>query len=114
MLWKTDMGDAGYAGPSVADGKVFIIDHRGKQDVVRAIDINTGKDAWTYGFDDSEPANHGYCQATPIIDKGRVYALGRFGLLLCLDEKTGKKSGPEIWSRISKARSRSGITRGRR
>ncbi len=95
MLWETPMGDEGYAGPSVADGKVFIIDHQGKQDVVRAIDIKTGKDVWTYAYDDSEPANHGYSQATPVIDSHKVYALGRFGALNCLDEKTGKI----VWTR---------------
>ncbi len=33
VLWQVPMGDQGCAGPSVADGKVFIIDHAGDQDL---------------------------------------------------------------------------------
>ena len=71
------MGDNGFAGPSVDNGLVFIVDHQDKQDVVRAIDIKSGKDLWTYAFDDDHPDNCGYSQSTPIIDGGKVYALGR-------------------------------------
>lgn len=95
MLWKIPMSDGGYAGPSVANGKVFIMDHKDGQDIVRALDVNTGKDAWQYPYPDTEPANHGYSQATPTVSGGRVYSLGRMGLLNCLDAKTGKK----LWSR---------------
>ncbi len=96
MLWQTPMGDDGYAGPSVAGGKVFIIDHKGKEsDVVRAVDITTGKDVWHYSYPDTQGPNYGFSRATPAIDAGKVYVFGRMGLLTCLDAKTGKK----VWSR---------------
>lgn len=95
MLWKTAMGDDGYAGPSIAGGKVFIIDHINGQDVVRAIDIKTGKDAWTFSYPDADRPNFGFSRATPTVNSGRVYVLGRMGLLNCLDVKTGKK----LWTR---------------
>lgn len=94
-LWKTPVADKGYAGPAAANGRVFIIDHKDDQDIVRAIDMKTGKDVWQYSYADAEKANWGFCRATPIVDKTRVYALGRMGLLNCLDVKTGKK----LWSR---------------
>lgn len=44
LLWKTALSDGGFAGPSVAAGMLFIVDHRDGKDVVRALDANTGKD----------------------------------------------------------------------
>lgn len=95
LLWKTDMTDEGYAGPSVAYNKVYIIDHKDTQDIVRAIDIKTGKDVWTYSYDDTEKAFYGYSNSTPTVSGGKVYTLGRLGLVNCLDAKTGKL----VWSR---------------
>ena len=44
QLWSVPMGDNGYAGPSAAAGKVFIIDHDkdNNKDIVRALDLATG------------------------------------------------------------------------
>ncbi|MCL5104044.1 MAG: PQQ-binding-like beta-propeller repeat protein [Armatimonadetes bacterium] len=95
ILWKVAMGDDGYAGPSVAGGKVFIVDHKGKNDIVRAIDINTGKDVWRYTYEDAEKSNYGFTRCTPVVDRGRVYTISRLGTVNCLDVKSGKK----IWSR---------------
>ncbi|MBI2842526.1 MAG: PQQ-binding-like beta-propeller repeat protein [Armatimonadetes bacterium] len=95
VLWKIPLGDDGYAGPSVAAGKLFIIDHKGNQDIVRAIDIKTGKDVWQFAYEDGEKPNYGFSRATPVINGNKVYALGRLGVLNCLDVKTGKK----LWSR---------------
>ncbi len=89
-LWTAPLTDGGYAGPSVADGKVFIIDHQGAQDVVRALDLNTGAELWRFAYDDAKGPNYGFSRATPTYDGGRLYTLGRFGLLNCLDAKTGQ------------------------
>jgi outer membrane protein assembly factor BamB len=94
-LWKVDLGDDGYAGPSVANGKVFIIDHSGSQDIVRALDLKTGSDVWTYPYEDTASANYGYARSTPTVSGGRAYTISRLGLVNCLDEASGKL----IWSR---------------
>lgn len=94
VLWKVDLHDIGYSGPSVADGKVFILDHQGSQDVVMALDLRSGKPLWTYPYADDKPANQGYGRSTPTYSGGRLYTLGRLGLLNCLDARGGKL----IWS----------------
>ena len=94
LLWKTPMGDRGYAGPSVADGKVLIIDHKGADDVVRAVDIKTGKDVWTFSYPDARGHNYGFSRATPTVDENRVYTLSREGNLHCL--KLG--DGAKVWA----------------
>ena len=88
-LWKVSLSDRGYAGPSVADGKVFIIDHRGSEDVVRAIDLETGRDVWSFAYPDTDRFNYGYARSTPVFANGRLYTLSRLGLLHCLDAATG-------------------------
>ena len=72
MLWKVNLGDDGFAGPSVADGMLFIIDHKGGDDIVRAIDINTGKDAWQFTHPDASKPNYGFSRSTPVYEEGRL------------------------------------------
>ncbi|MBM3501632.1 MAG: hypothetical protein FJX74_23510 [Armatimonadetes bacterium] len=84
------MNDDGYAGPSAATGKVFIIDHQGQEDVVRALDFASGKDLWAFRYPDPGGANYGYARATPCFDDGRLYTLGRAGQLVCLNAADGR------------------------
>lgn len=95
VLWTVSLDDEGYAGPAVAGGLLYIVDHRESRDVVRAIDVETGTDAWSHSYPDTSRENYGYARATPTIDGDRVYVLSRLGLVTCLDARSGEK----IWSR---------------
>ena len=95
ISWKVPMTDNGYAGPSVAAGKVFIIDHKGDQDIVRALDLATGEQVWQYSYADADKDNYGFSRATPTVNDGKVYTVSRLGQVYCLDAKLGTK----IWSR---------------
>ncbi len=95
VLWQAPLGDNGYAGPSVADGKVFIIDHEGANDIVKALDLGTGDEVWSFSYPDTQKYLYGFARATPVFDAGRLYTLSRLGLLHCLNAETGEK----IWSR---------------
>lgn len=101
-LWRIALGDGGYAGPSVAAGKLFIIDKAGKEEVVRAVDLKTGKDAWSFKYPDSYNSGNpqwGNGRSTPTYDNGKLYTQGAAGLVHCLDAEKGTK----IWSRDNKA-----------
>ena len=95
-VWKFKLSDGGYAGPSVADGKVFIIDRQGDNDVVRALNLADGKPVWeaTYA-EPGKPDEGNFARSTPTFDNGKLYTLSRGGLVNCYDAKDGKK----IWSR---------------
>src|SRR5437773_1877432 len=69
-LWRITLGDKGYAGPSVAAGKLYIIDHAGAEDVVRAINVADGKEAWNFHYKDTDQPNYGFARSTPTYDKG--------------------------------------------
>jgi outer membrane protein assembly factor BamB len=93
QLWTIDLGDNGYAGPSVAAGKLFIIDHAGGDDIVRAVDVKTGQDVWKFQYADAGNDNYGFSRSTPSCANGKLYTLSRTGQLHCIDAEKGTK----IW-----------------
>ena len=98
VRWRTPI-HAGYAGPSVARGRVFLTDSRrsvGNKAIERAvaIDEQSGATLWAQEW----PADYTGLQliyaigprATPTVDGDRVYVLGAMGRLLALDAATGR------------------------
>lgn len=94
-LWTTDLSDDGYACPSVADGIVYLVDHEGDKDVVKAFDLETGDNEWTFRYDAPGKKNYGFARATPAVQDGRVFTVSRDGVVHALDAKSGKK----LWRR---------------
>jgi outer membrane protein assembly factor BamB len=95
IRWRTPIR-AGYAGPAVADGRVFVADFletgrlRGTERAI-ALDEKTGKILWTHEWQAAYPGMlYAYGpKATPTVDGNRVYILGADGKLFCFDVKTG-------------------------
>ena len=94
LLWQVPMSDDSYAGPSAAAGKVFIIDHQGDQDIVKALELGSGRELWRFSYKDANSSNYGFSRSTPTYDDGRLYTVSRLGLVHCLNAATGAK----IWS----------------
>ena len=69
------MSDKGFTSPSVAVGKVFIIDHVGDNDVVRALDFGTGKELWQFTYADPGKEKYGFAKAAPTFADGKQGAL---------------------------------------
>lgn len=74
-LWEAPMSDGGYSGPAVAGGRVYIVDHQGQEDIVRCLDLSSGKEAWSYRYSEGGGENHGFTRATPCIAGGKVYTI---------------------------------------
>jgi outer membrane protein assembly factor BamB len=98
VSWRTPIY-AGYAGPAVAGGRVFVTDSRrvkANQAIERAIALDeaTGRVLWTKEWE----TNYSGLQlvyaigprATPTVDGSRVYVLGAMGHLFALDVATGQ------------------------
>ncbi len=94
-VWTAAMTDKGFAGFSVAAGKVYIIDHKDKQDIVRAINLADGANVWSYPYAETSEENYGFARSTPTVDNGKVYTISRQGIVNCLDAQTGAK----VWTR---------------
>lgn len=104
VLWRTSIA-GGYAGPAVANGRVFATDFA-KQDGmtgterVLCLDANSGRLVWQH----EEPATYTISypagpRCTPLVEGDRVYTLGAEGSLLCLSVEDGSV----IWSRTLQA-----------
>lgn len=112
VLWRVPIA-GGYAGPAVADGRVYVTDFQtdantadlndpGKRPELKGVerilclDAKSGDRIWEKKYDCqyaiSYPAGP---RATPTVHGGKVYALGAEGNLFCLDAA----SGAEIWSK---------------
>jgi len=99
-VWSTPIGE-GYAGPAVADGKVYVadlVDRKNKVATERllCLDAAEGKVLWIYAW----PVEYAIAypagpRATPVVDGDRVYATGAVGDLFCLETATGKV----VWKR---------------
>jgi outer membrane protein assembly factor BamB len=116
VVWRAQIA-AGYSGPAIAQGRVYVFDHqfakpsdkpadpfaRGSiPGVERLLCLNEadGKLLWQHDYDCpytvSYPAGP---RTTPLVSDGKVFSLGAEGNLFCLDAATGSV----VWSRNLKA-----------
>ena len=112
IKWRREIG-AGYAGPAVAGGRVYLADRildrdernprnqfsrsavRGKERVL-CLDAESGEVVWEHAY----PCRYEVMypsgpRATPTAAGGKVYAVGAMGNLFCLDAAKGSV----IWSK---------------
>ena len=105
-VWRKPVGQ-GYAGPAVANGKVFITDlvpadnavlpksgfgksKIGGKERVLCLDEKTGDLIWKHEYDCTYTVSYpGGTRCTPTVDGDRVYTLGTMGDLFCLDVNKG-------------------------
>jgi outer membrane protein assembly factor BamB len=92
-LWRAEI-DAGYSGPTVADGRVFVTDRQvmPKQiERVHCFAADTGKPLWTFTYDCvySGVSYVAGPRASVGIVGDRAYALGTMGHLHCLSTNDG-------------------------
>jgi outer membrane protein assembly factor BamB len=92
--WRAPIG-AGYSGPTVAGGRVYVTDRLVEPDQVERVhcfDQETGAPLWQYVYE-CPYANVGYTagpRASVLIDQGRAYSLGTMGHLFCFGAAKGK------------------------
>ncbi len=115
VLWRTPPGVIfeGYAGPAVADGRIFITDRiRAKGapepsggfdpgkfpgvERVLCLDEKTGAVIWTRSYECTYQVSYAAGpRTTPVVTGGKVYTLGTMGDLYCLNANNGEV----IWSK---------------
>lgn len=90
-VWSTPISE-GYGGPSVADGRVYVMDRVREERLERVLclDAATGKIIWHHDYEArysiSYPAGP---RCTPVIDNDRVYVVGAVGHMFCLNADDG-------------------------
>ena len=111
VLWRIPV-HAGYSGPAVADGRVFLTDRilpeeseqpnpqgiskiPGQERVV-CLDADTGELQWEHTYDcEYEISYPEGPRTTPTVDGDYVYTLGAMGDLICFRVATGEV----VWSK---------------
>ncbi len=113
IRWRSPVAE-GYAGPAVADGKVFVTDWRRSPDAkkpgnpfdsrtivdgverVHCLDAHTGRTIWVHEYPCAYKVSYAAGpRCTPTVARGRVYTLGTMGDLRCLDADSGRL----VWQR---------------
>lgn len=115
-LWRASVG-AGFSGPSVAGGRVYVSDRLVPEDAPKPKDAfdasripgmerllcfreSNGELLWKYSYDCPYTVSYASGpRATPLVRDGKVYFLGTMGNLTCLDAGTGAV----VWQRDFKA-----------
>ncbi|HIQ19691.1 MAG TPA: hypothetical protein EYH34_00425 [Planctomycetes bacterium] len=98
LLWARTMTGPAMAGVAVAEGVVVVADKSLDEtyDIFRCLDADTGRQRWKLAY--PAPGEMDFTnapRAAPLVHRGRVYLLGAFGHLHCMDLKSGKV----IWRR---------------
>lgn len=105
QLWKASIG-TGYAGVSVANGRVYTIGNTDDNDWVICLDAATGAVKWkhTYPCDPEDPNGYPGPRCTPAVEGDRVYSVSRLGHLFCFEAATGKVVWSKVLTKAYKAR----------
>ena len=99
LRWRTEIA-AGYSGPTVAKGRVYVMDRLtspAEVERVHCFDATTGKGIWSHTYDCKyERVEHrDGPRASVTVDGSRAYSLGTMGHLFCLDAA----KADVLWSR---------------
>jgi outer membrane protein assembly factor BamB len=99
VRWRVPVG-WGFSSPIVAQGRVFLADSEVERpkakECIRCFDESTGQMLWTHRYDVAyedwafDPTQEVGPVATPIVESGKLYALGRLSHLFCLDVQKGE------------------------
>jgi outer membrane protein assembly factor BamB len=90
-LWLYEKGGNGYSGPAIVGGKLFTIGTRDGNEVLLALDANTGKELWFASLGGILANDWGVGpRGTPTVDGDRVYAMSGKGNVACVNIADGK------------------------
>ena len=98
LAWKAGELGAGYASVAVAQGGVYTAGDVGRENFVLRLKESDGTRVWATRLGKAGApgwGGFGGPRGTPTLDGDRLYALGQYGELVCLETATGK----EVWRR---------------
>ena len=93
--WQLKVGE-GHSSPVVSGPRAFVLARWGDEDVVTAVDVQSGKQVWQQRYAapyqvNPAAASHGKGpKSTPVVSGGRLFTLGVNGTLSAFDAATGK------------------------
>ena len=95
VLWTANIG-IGYGGPVVKDSKVYLLDRDDQVgDKLRCFELASGKELWSFGYEAPGSVMFPGSRSVPTLDGNRIYTVGPYGNLYCIDINTHKP----IWNK---------------
>lgn len=94
--WRAEVG-LGYATPVVISNRVYMFARRGDEEVLEALDADTGKAIWHAGYPAPFAMNPAAARhekgpkSTPTFADGKLFTLGMTGIVSAFDAATGKR-----------------------
>jgi len=98
--WKVPVG-LGYATPLLVGNRIYLFSRQGDNEVMSALDPDTGKVIWQTGYPatftmNAAAAKHGQGpKSTPVFSNGKLYSIGMTGIVTAFDAATGK----QLWQK---------------
>jgi len=89
VMWQKELG-YGYSSVSVKGDRLYTMGYNDGQDTIYCLNPKTGKEIWTYSYEEEKGGGYKGPRATPIIDGDLLYTQSCTGKLHCLDVKSGK------------------------
>ena len=99
--WKVTVG-SGYGTPIVAEGKILLHSRQGDKEIVRALEIDSGKSLWDKAYPNAFKIGgggerHGKSpKANPAYSDGRLFTTSISGMLSAWDTDSGKL----LWRKV--------------
>jgi outer membrane protein assembly factor BamB len=97
-VWRVEIGE-GYSSPVKSEGRVFVHSRRDPEELVLALDFNSGKILWEKKYPAVFEKNRYMGRmakgpnATPLVLDNRLFTFGVTGVLVAWDVATGR----ELW-----------------
>lgn len=95
VVWEKSVGQ-GFSNPVVANGRVILFHRVGAEEVIEALELETGKTLWKHAYATKYRDDFGFDpgpRASPVVAGGQVYTFGAEGVLTAVAFATGKR----IW-----------------
>ncbi|MCP3916742.1 MAG: PQQ-binding-like beta-propeller repeat protein [bacterium] len=98
VRWRTKIA-SGYTGPTVADGRVYVMDRSEEPSEIERVlcfDWKTGASVWSHTYDCvyEKVRYEAGPRCAVLVEDGRAYSLGSMGHLFCFDAA----KGDVLWS----------------
>lgn len=90
VIWAVKVGP-GYNGPTLSDGKVYVMDYMDGNERVISYDAESGKKLWSYSYPVSYSVGYPTGpRASVLVSEGKAYSWGTMGHLKCFEAATGQ------------------------
>ena len=102
--WKVEVG-LGYATPVLVGNRVFMFARQGENEVLEALDADTGKQIWessyaaTFTVNPAAARHEKGPKSTPTFAGGKLFTLGMTNIVTAFDAATGK----QLWQKPASA-----------